>query len=106
MKKCTAKVILKTPAICEPLVTVLERVPDKRSDQGKRFSLGLILCIVLLGYIIGKKSVEGCVNFALARSKWFGNVFDLEFGIPHATTISGFTSVPVCWQKPATLAAP
>jgi predicted transposase YbfD/YdcC len=88
MNKCTAKTLLKTPGISERLVEVFDRIPDKRSDQGKRFSLALILCIVLFGFMKGKKSVEGCANFARVYKKWFALLFDLPYGIPVATTIT------------------
>lgn len=84
MKKYTA-----TTTISTSLIEALCQVPDNRSDQGKRHSLGLILTLVLLGFLKGKTRVEACCDFATYRMSWFRRWFeDLPHGIPDPTTVS------------------
>jgi predicted transposase YbfD/YdcC len=71
------------------LIDALGTVPDNRSDQGKRHTLGLILSLLLLGFLKGKTSVEACCSFGRYRLSWFTDWFgDLPHGIPNPTTVS------------------
>jgi len=71
------------------LIEELRKVPDNRSDQGKRHNLGLILSLPLLGFLKGKTSVEACCEFGKYRLSWFEEWFgDLPHGIPDPTTVS------------------
>jgi len=89
MKKYTASTNITTSLIEE-----LCKVPDNRSDQGKRHSLGLILSLVLLGFLKGKTSLEACCDFGRYRRSWFTRWFgDLPHGMPDPTTISRTLSV-------------
>jgi len=76
------------PSVFLPLVRSLQNIPDNRRDQGKRFELAYILSLVLLGLVKGKTSIESCVEFGLARKKWFSRWFDVSHGVPNPTTVS------------------
>lgn len=89
MNKYTAPTTITTT-----LIEALCNVPDNRSDQGKRHSLGLILSLVLLGFLKGKTSLEACSDFGKHRLAWFQSWFgDLHHGIPDPTTVSRALSV-------------
>lgn len=87
MSQYTAQSLLTKPVVFLPLVQVLQNIPDRRSDQGKRFDLAYILSLVLLGLIKGKTSIEACVEFGRSRKRWFSKWFDVTHGVPNATTI-------------------
>ncbi|MBN2228247.1 MAG: ISAs1 family transposase [Candidatus Thorarchaeota archaeon] len=55
--------------------------------------MSYIICIVLLGFIKGKVSIESCVRFTTVRKRWFARWFDMDHGVPNATTISRALSV-------------
>jgi len=93
MNKSTVHKLFNKEEISSSLVLHLDSVVDHRSDQGKRFSLPYIICIVLLGFIKGKVSIESCVRFASVRKRWFAHWFDMDHGIPNATTIVRALSV-------------
>ena len=93
MNKFTAHQLFNKEEVAISLIRHLESVNDYRSDQGKRFSLPYIICIVLLGFIKGKVSIEACVRFTTIRKRWFSRWFDMEHGIPDATTISRALSI-------------
>ena len=88
MNKSTAHQLFNKGGVVVSLIRHLESVDDHRSDQGKRFSLPYIICIVLLGLIKGKVSIESCIRFADTRKRWFSRWFDVNHGVPDATTIS------------------
>lgn len=89
MKQYTAQETINKLENDFTLVEELCQVPDKRSDQGKRHSLGLILSLVLLGFLKGKTSIEACCEFGGYRLSWFEEWFgDLPHGIPDPTTVS------------------
>ncbi len=49
-----------------PLVSLyeaLQELPDARRAQGKRYSLALILCLVILAKLAGQKSVSGVTQW-------------------------------------------
>ena len=64
----------KTPlAINEeslPLVSLyeaLQELPDARRAQGKRYSLALILCLIILAKLAGQKSLSGATQWLRHR---------------------------------------
>lgn len=87
MINSTAQNQLEKPAVFLSLVQALQNIPDKRSNQGKRFELPYLLGLVLLGFIKGKTSIEACVEFGKSRKKWFSRWFDTSHGVPNATTV-------------------
>lgn len=88
MHQCTAQTLFRKQEVFHTLIDFLGQIPDHRSDQGKRFSLPLIVCIVLFGFLKGKTAMEACVQFATTRRSWFARWFDLTHGVPNATTVT------------------
>jgi len=58
------------------LYEALQELPDARRAQGKRYSLALILCLVILAKLAGQKSLSGATqwlhNRRVALTKRFG----------------------------------
>lgn len=88
MINSTAQNQLEKLPVFLSLVTSLQNIPDHRCDRGKRFELSYLISLVLFGFIKGKTSIEACVEFGLARKKWFSRWFDVSNGVPNATTVS------------------
>ncbi len=58
------------------LYEALQELPDARRAQGKRYSLALILCFVILAKLAGQKSLSGATQWLhhrrVALTKRFG----------------------------------
>ena|SRR5215471_131055 len=60
------------------LYEVLQALPDRRLDQGKRYSLALILCFVVLAKLAGEKTMSGATQWIRHR----GASLAQRFGLP------------------------
>src|SRR5947209_20158419 len=53
-----------------PLVSLyqaLQQLPDPRRGQGKRYSLALILCLIILAKLAGQKTLSGATEWIRHR---------------------------------------
>ena len=65
-----------------PLVSLyeaLQQLPDARRAEGKRYSLGLILCLVILAKLAGQKSLSGATEWLHHRRA----ALIERLGLPH-----------------------
>jgi hypothetical protein len=46
-----------------PLYEALQELPDARRTQGKRYSVAVILCLVILAKLAGQKSLSGATEW-------------------------------------------
>lgn len=76
------------------LVTLLAKVHDGRSDQGKRHDLPVVLLILFAGVTAGYTSIDQCHLFAVAHQSWMATVVPFAHGVPDPTTIS--RAIQVC----------
>lgn len=57
------------------LRTALEQVNDKRQDQGKRYTIGILLIVVILAKLCGENTPYGIAEWAKMRAEELQNLF-------------------------------
>ena len=60
------------------LYEVLQALPDRRRGQGKRYSLALILCFVVLAKLAGEKTMSGATEWIRHRGASLAQRFRLR----------------------------
>jgi predicted transposase YbfD/YdcC len=71
------------------LYDLLQALPDRRRGQGKRYSLALILCLVVLAKLAGEKTMSGATEWIRHRSASLAQRFGLRReAMPCQTTYS------------------
>jgi hypothetical protein len=64
-----------------PLVSLyeaLQQLPDPRRGQGKRYSLALVLCLLLLAKLAGQKTLSGATEWIRHRRLTLAERFGLK----------------------------
>jgi predicted transposase YbfD/YdcC len=59
------------------LYRALQRIPDPRQRRGRRYSLALVLTLMILGKLAGETTVSGIAQWARLRTTWLTEVFAL-----------------------------
>ena len=60
------------------LYQALQGLPDPRRAQGKRYSLALILCLVVLAKLAGQKTLSGATEWIRHRAATLAQRFELR----------------------------
>ncbi|GHO77966.1 hypothetical protein KSD_57370 [Ktedonobacter sp. SOSP1-85] len=66
------------PVVVASLYEALQKLPDPRRGQGKRYSLALILCLVVLAKLAGQTSLSGATQWVRHRAVQFAEHFKLH----------------------------
>lgn len=67
-----------TPETVASLYEALQKLSDPRRDQGKRYSLALILCLVVLAKLAGQKTLSGATEWVRHRRTALAQRFGLS----------------------------
>src|SRR5215468_9151891 len=71
------------------LYHTLQMLPDPRRGQGKRYSLALILCLVILAKLAGEQTMSGVTDWVRHRARELTERFGLRRqAMPCQTTYS------------------
>ena len=74
------------------LYAVLEQVNDKRQEKGKRYTIGLLLIVVILAKLCGENTPYGIAEWAKMRAEELQNLFDYHRRVcPSNKTIQRLT---------------
>ena len=57
------------------LYNTLEQVPDNRQQKGKRYTIGILLMVVILGKLCGENTPYGIAEWAKMRATELQNLF-------------------------------
>ena len=69
------------------LYHVLEQITDRRQPRGKRYSLALLLSLVVLGKVAGMTSLAGIAEWVRLRADWLKPLLPLSrASLPCAST--------------------
>src|SRR6266700_4205209 len=60
------------------LYEVLQKLSDKSRGQGKRYSLALILCLIVLAKLAGQKTLSGATEWVRHRGAELAQRFGLS----------------------------
>lgn len=60
------------------LYQALQKVPDRRRSQGKRYELALILCLIVLAKLAGQRTLSGATEWIRHRAVSLAQSFGLS----------------------------
>ena len=72
-----AKELLETKEGMHSLYEALQTLPDRRRGQGKRYSLALLLCLLVLAKLAGQTTLSGATEWLRHRRQQIAEHFGL-----------------------------
>lgn len=78
------------------LYNTLEQVPDNRQQKGKRYTIGILLMVVILGKLCGENTPYGIAEWAKMRASELQNLFGYHRAVkPSNKTLQRLTGTTV-----------
>ena len=78
------------------LYSTLEKVPDNRQQKGKRYTIGILLMVAVLGKLCGENTPYGLAEWAKMRASELQNLFGYHRPVkPSNKTLQRLTDTTV-----------